>query len=589
MGRLPRTTGTPGWVPPGSVHSYARTPPSPHGGSFVAITRGRLSFQVPWQRRNDAYGAPNTDALVAPAAPAGQSGPGAPAADASARPATDDATPRSHSRGPVRGPDGRFITRSAVTDTEPRSVREDDEMSAAETPDRASSATGASARDATLAAEPPIAVDPNEVAGDPGDAGGADDDDVADDDPLRGVRAPRSAPGTPGGPRGRGPIRIVLVEDVPEVVAHVREMLRPQSRYRLLQVITQGRRAVEEITELQPDVVLVDTLLQGRTDGRSVIERLRASGNPVGIVALTVRDHPLERGVSQHVDAVVTLPFGTLDLGHGIADAHAAFTMRDPSASSRTVAIFSAKGGVGKTTIALNLAVALAQSGLRTVLVDGNLQFGDVRRLLRADPSLPSICDLPTDGVRGADLVDAVVGIAPGVDALLAPPRPELADLVTAHDLERIFDVLRTTYQCIVVDTPSTLAEPTLGLLDAADLVINVMTPDAVTLDSTRMIAATFVELGYPAAKVRYLVNRFDAVGALPTTQVARIVEHVPDYTVTSDWQLVSLSNAQGVPFVLARPEAGVSADVLRVAHDVRAFAVVPAEPVPVRQRARGR
>ncbi len=383
------------------------------------------------------------------------------------------------------------------------------------------------------------------------------------------------------------PIRIVLVEDVPEVAAHVREMLRSQPRFKLVQVISDGRRAVEEIPDLEADVVLLDALLQGRLNGRTVAERLRAAGNPVGIVALTVPDHPVDAAMAKHADAVVTLPFGTIDLGRGIVDAHAAAVARNPSAASRVVAVFSAKGGVGKTTIAYNLAVSLAGSGLRTLLVDGSLQFGDIRRLLRADPKAPSICDLPTDRVRGADLADTVVRDASGVDVLLAPPRPELAELVSGRDLERVLDLLRRVYQAIVIDTPSTLSEPTLAFLDAADLILDIVTADPATLDLTRTMAATFAKVGYPPAKVRYLLNRSDTVGAVPASQVAQAIGRVPDYTVASDWQLVSSSNAEGVPFVLARPGATASADVRRVAEDVRAFAVVRVENAPVRRVAR--
>lgn len=383
------------------------------------------------------------------------------------------------------------------------------------------------------------------------------------------------------------PIRIVLVEDVPEVAAHVREVLRPQGRFKLVQTIREGHRAVDDIRDLDPEVVLVDSLLQGKTGARQIVDRLRGGGRPVGIVAMTVPDYPADSSMLEQADAVVSLPFGTFDLRRGIMAAHAALTERDPGSTSRIVSVFSAKGGVGRTTIAYNLAASLAGTGLRTVLLDGSLQFGDVRRLLRMDPTLPSICDLPTDSIRGSDIAEAVVQVAPGVDALLAPPRPELAELIDGRDLGRVLDILRRVYQAIVIDTPANLAEPTLALLDASDIIIDVLTAELSALEATRMIAATFPEIGYSSDKIRYLVNRVDSVGAAPMTEVVRAIGRTPEYTLPSDWSLVSSSNRDGVPYVLAQPDAPVSAGLRRVAHDVRALAVDPPLPLPARPRSR--
>jgi pilus assembly protein CpaE len=549
----------------------------------LAITRARLAFRVPWRRGSGAPVEPAASIEGVAPAPAPFLWPSA----------TPVPQPRDH-RLPPRGPDGRFIRRAAApespspvarvaTPPSPVSATVALEAGRAEPPPQLVPGRWAPAAPAAAPPPPPVAgrwapVAPNPEP--PPLAPGRWDSTSLRPEPAVPVESERAA--------ADRSIRIVLVEDVPEVATHVRDMLRSPSRFNLVRVVTDGRRAVDEIRELEPDVVMVDALLQGRVSGRDIAQRLRDAGSPVGIVALTVPTHTLDRALSAHADAVVTLPLGTIDLGRGISDAHAAAVARNPSAGSRVVAVFSAKGGVGKTTIAYNLAASLAHTGLRTLLIDGNLQFGDVRRLMRADPTAPSICDLPTDLVRGSDVADTVVQDPSGVDVLLAPPRPELADLVSARDIARVLDLLRRTYPAIVIDTPSSLSEPTLAFLDAADLIIDVLSADATTLELTRMMATTFAEVGYPEAKVRYLVNRFDTVGAAPVSQVARAIGRRPDHTVASDWQLVSASNAEGIPFVLARPGAAASADVQRLANDVRALAVAPHDPMVGRSRGRG-
>jgi pilus assembly protein CpaE len=379
-------------------------------------------------------------------------------------------------------------------------------------------------------------------------------------------------------------LRIILVEDVADVASHVREMLRAQSMIRMVDVIRDGRSVASQVRELQPDVVVVDLLLQGRVSALTVIERLRKTGPTIPIVALAVADRPIDDAVRSLVDGIVTMPFGTFDLVRAIRDAATAGAARNPTATSRIVAVHAAKGGVGKTTIAYNLAVALAVAGLRTALVDGSLQYGDLRRQLRVGPDVPSICDLPTGSLRQSDLEATMHHDSSGVDILLAPPRLEMADLVSVRDIEEIFTVARRAYQAIVIDTPSALNETTLAMLDLSDVLLQVLTPEPAALDSTRAAVEAFAEIGYPASKVRTVINRFDAEGGLSVAQLRRALGRDPDHLVVSDWPLVSASNREGVPFVTARPEAPISKNLYRLAYDVCAFMVVAR---PARQKVR--
>lgn len=383
------------------------------------------------------------------------------------------------------------------------------------------------------------------------------------------------------------PLRILVVDDVDDVAAHLRELLRASPSTKLLGVVRDGRKAVDQVRELQPDIVIVDMLLKGRTKGITIARQIRKARLPAGVVALTVPDVAVDDPARNGVDAVVTLPVTTYELGRAMDGALSALRARDPARGNRVVAVFGPKGGVGRTTIAFNLAASLADTGLRTALVDGSLQYADVRRLLRVPPVAPSLCDLPTDAVRGSDLADNVLTDPSGIDVLLAPPRPEMAELITAHDLEAIVDLLRRTYQAVVIDTPAALAEPTLALLDSSDMILHVVTPETGSIDASRAALDAFDAMGYSASKVRVVVNRADTRGGMTRAQISRALGRPPDAELPSDWQLVTSANAEGVPFVRERPDAPIAEAMRALAHDVANVVGEDAAPVPVRIRRR--
>ncbi len=366
-------------------------------------------------------------------------------------------------------------------------------------------------------------------------------------------------------------IRLLLVEDVPEVVRYVRGLLEGQARIKLVDVATDGRKAIDYAKQLRPDVLVVDALLQGRVKGNEIGPRLRSAGIDIPIVALTVPQTPVPADPQAGVFKVLTMPFGGSELVSQIRAAYEEHRSATDEAGSRVYSVFAPKGGVGKTTMALNLAVASHESNRqKTVLMDGDLQFGDLRSLLKVPTNAPSIVDLPTGSLEATDLERVLWRDPSGIDILLAPPRVEMAEMITARDLGKILSVLRTLYQVVVIDTPAALDDVVLAYLDASDAVIQIVTADRTALHHTRSLVGTFQAIGYGPEKIRYLSNRSDSRGAGQRS----LIEHlgrVPDFTVADDARLVADSNDQGVPFVLAAPGAQVTRDVVRIAASLAA------------------
>ena len=362
--------------------------------------------------------------------------------------------------------------------------------------------------------------------------------------------------------------RLLIVEDVPQVAQYIRGLLNAQQTVKLLDVLSDGGRAVDQIRQLRPDVVMVDALLQGRTKGPKLVEHIQEAGLGVPVIVLTVPQNPVEVDPAKGVHAVLSMPFSGFELMNKISGVRKQFAETHSVGVTRITSVFAPKGGVGKTTIAFNLAVALGELEQKTVLIDGSLQFGDLRALLKVPTDAPSILDLPTDRISESDLSDVLWRDPSGIDILLAPPRIEMAEMISPRDIEKVLSLLRRVYNAIVIDMSSSINDINLGFLDASDTIIEIVTYDSTTIHNTIAMADTFRSIGYPPTKVRYLVNRADSPGGIEPEDLQRALGRIPEHKVMSDGQLVVRSNNEGVPFVLAEPGAQISQDIGRLARE---------------------
>src|SRR6476661_607926 len=374
--------------------------------------------------------------------------------------------------------------------------------------------------------------------------------------------------------------RLLLVEDVPQVAQYIRGLLNSQSTVKLLDVMTDGSKVIPQIQQLRPDVILIDSLLQGKVKGLQLVEQIRDANLNVPVIVLTVPQNPVATDIEAGIHGVLSMPFSGFDLLTRINAVRREFETTTTVGASRIFSVFAPKGGVGKTTLAFNIAVARGEHGQRTVLIDGSLQFGDLRALLKVPVDAPSILDLPTDRVAESDLQDVLWRDPSGIDILLAPPRVEMAEMITTRDVDKVLSLLRRVYGSIVIDMSSALNDINLSFLDLSDTIVEIVTYDSTTIHNTVAVADAFRMIGYSPSKVRYLVNRADSSGGIDPADLERAIGRVPEHRVVSDGILVVQSNNEGVPFVLANPAAQISKDVMRVASELLAVHGLGRTPV---------
>ena len=248
--------------------------------------------------------------------------------------------------------------------------------------------------------------------------------------------------------------------------------------------------------------------------------------------------------------------------------AHLSGTPESAPGNGRVITVFSAKGGVGKTTLSTNLSTHLAASGCRTLLVDLDLMFGDVAISLQRDPG-GSIGDL-VDMIGHLDVqgLESVVEQQPstGLDILAAPDDPGVADRVPAEVIPEMLRVARSQYEYIVIDTPPAFTEHVLSAIDESDLLLLIATLDIPALKNLKVAITTLDALGGDPEARALVLNRADTKVGLTPQDVEQVLGIPIAVSVPYDMEVPASTN-RGVPIVVDQPKGAV-AEALRVIAD---------------------
>jgi pilus assembly protein CpaE len=228
-------------------------------------------------------------------------------------------------------------------------------------------------------------------------------------------------------------------------------------------------------------------------------------------------------------------------------------------ATAPMICVLGPKGGTGKTLTTCNLSVALAGSGHRVVVVDLDLQFGDVGLALGLAPDR-TVYDLAkSGGTLDAEKVDGyLMTHSSGVRLLAAPVRPDHAAAVTVPFLRDVYAVLRSTYDFVIVDTPPGFTPEVISTIDASTSVCMVGMLDSLSLKNTKLGLETLELMGYDKERVRLVLNRADTKVGITKEDVAAIIGRVPDTMVPSDRDVARAVN-EGTPLVASKPRSEVA------------------------------
>ncbi|WP_043933099.1 AAA family ATPase [Bacillus sp. EB01] len=237
-----------------------------------------------------------------------------------------------------------------------------------------------------------------------------------------------------------------------------------------------------------------------------------------------------------------------------------------PGAHGRMIAVCSAKGGIGRTILSVNLAVSLSKGNNTVAILDGDFQFGDVS--LAMDLQHSFTIKEAVESIASLDehrLEEYMTRHTSGVRVLPAPDRPEFADLLTKESVSKMVDFLLSRNDFVVCDTGAGLNEQTLNLIEKADEILVIATLEMAAMKNTKLLLETLGILGL-RDKVRVVLNRANMESVIKAEDGAKILgEEAPIY-IPNDFQICSKSLNMGTPFVISHSKSEIAKSIFKMA-----------------------
>lgn len=397
-------------------------------------------------------------------------------------------------------------------------------------------------------------------------------------------------------------IRVVVVDDIPETRDNLTKLVMFERDIEIVGVAGSGTEALDKARQLQPDIMLMDINMPDM-DGIKATELINAELPNTAVIMMSVQGEQdyLRRSMLAGAREFLVKPFTGDELVESIRKVHRLEASKrrnvqlvpvatGPTASApgtpelgQIIVVFSPKGGVGRTTVATNLAVALKQTTQKKVaLVDGSLAFGDVGVVLNL-ASNKTLDDLVTR-INELDeelLRDVMATHASGIRVLLAPPEPEMAELVNGQHISKILSELRGLYDYVIVDTAPTFNEVGLSILDAADRILLVTTLEMPAIRNTKVFLELVDKLGYTAEKVMLVINRGDSGFGIRSEVVEDTLRKKATVVIPSDGRAVTMAVNQGVPLVISARENRFSKELYNLAKTISTGHQDDATPQP--------
>ena len=381
-------------------------------------------------------------------------------------------------------------------------------------------------------------------------------------------------------------IRVLIVDDIEETRENIKKLLSFEVEFKVVGSVGTGRDALKATMEQRPDIVIMDINMPDM-DGIQATNEITKAVPTAAVIMMSVQTDadymrkamqagarqflgkPIDpdelystiRSVYKNYEPIRRQAMAMQDMPMEVRKAKPTLAEGGEIRAGHIVVVYSPQGGVGCTTIATNLAAGLMRKGVKVLLIDADLQFGDVGVFLKLQ-SQSTLLDLVNKiEDLDTDFFDSIVAThESGLKVLLGPQRPEYAEEVEAIPtaVARVIEKIANNYDFIVVDTSRKIDEQLLSLSDIATKIVLVATPTLAAVKNTRFVIDLFERLNYPPDKTMLVLNRTEDERSrnrvtIPTEVIEKHLKKVSDAKIPLNEAIVLSAVNKGIPVVASR------------------------------------
>ncbi|HCC06936.1 MAG TPA: histidine kinase [Clostridiales bacterium] len=378
-------------------------------------------------------------------------------------------------------------------------------------------------------------------------------------------------------------IRVLIADDSDKTREIIEKILQYEEGIKVVGQAGNGKEAIAAAERLEPDVILMDINMPIFT-GIEATEQIMSRLPDTIIIMMSVQKEAdyLKKAMEAGAKNYLLKPFNTEEIINTLQNTYKKekdkkqqmekIKEKKDMRSPKSIAVFSAKGGVGKSTTAINTAIAIKkETSKKVIIVDMDVYFGDICTMANVEPSITMIelieemAMITTDNIH-----DYIIETELGVDILAAPKKPEYADYVTVEHAKKIANLLKEDYDYIVFDLDNKFSDLNLAIMDQVDLILYITTMEITSIKNAKLGIDVMKSLNYASEKIKIVANKSDENYGISISDIKKVLERDVDFSIMNNDKIVINSINKGMPIMADSKKSNVTESFRKIAKGIK-------------------